>query len=108
MARSKRSFRASITGIEMAKKALDRTGWTQGYLADSVNCSRPKVIDFLSGKPCDKTLFKSLCSKLDLESEEIVDWDLEEIANKSIDSSNRETCDSNEEIKNDEKSRLVQ
>lgn len=96
MARSARSFRASITGIEMAKKAFDRTGWTHDYLAGSVKCSRPTVSKFLAGQSVDKNLFQSLCSELCLKWQDVVDWELEGSANKVLVSSSGETCETTE------------
>lgn len=87
-----RSFQASTTGIEMVKQAFKRKGWTQDYLAGSVKCSRPTVSKFFAGRLVEKRFFQSLCSELGLKWEDIVDWDLDESANKVLVSS-RETCD---------------
>jgi predicted NACHT family NTPase len=62
-----RGIRASIAGLEDAKKALKLRGWTQEYLAGASDCSRQTVARFLTRKLIEKRIFQALCSALDLE-----------------------------------------
>ena len=71
---SRRSFRASTSGIAKAKKAFDSKGWTQEYLAtESGLSSRQSVWKFFTGRPIERYIFKEICFRLDIDWEEIVD-----------------------------------
>ncbi|MFB8787574.1 MAG: helix-turn-helix domain-containing protein [Potamolinea sp.] len=77
----------------MVKQAFKCKGWTQDYLAGSVGCTRQTVSKFFSGKEIDKEIFQNICRELSLNWKDIVDWDIEEPANKGLGISSRETCD---------------
>ena len=65
---AKRSLKASEAGRVTAKKAFERTGWTQEYLAYQVGLeTRQSVWKFFSGRPVDRNIFIDLCFQLDLE-----------------------------------------
>jgi len=68
----KRSLRASTVGIEQAKKAFQRKGWTQEYLASEVGLeTRQSVWKFFKGKPIERHIFIDICLSLDLDWQEI-------------------------------------
>ncbi|MCW6035040.1 NACHT domain-containing NTPase [Spirulina subsalsa FACHB-351] len=68
----KRSLIASSTGVEKAKKAFKRKGWTQEYLAAEVGLqTRQPIWKFFSGKPIYRHVFIEICFALDLNPEEI-------------------------------------
>ncbi|WP_017306484.1 NACHT domain-containing protein [Spirulina subsalsa] len=68
----KRSLIASPTGVEKAKKAFKRKGWTQEYLAAEVGLqTRQSIWKFFSGKPIYRHVFIEICFALDLNPEEI-------------------------------------
>jgi predicted NACHT family NTPase len=70
----KRSLKASTTGIDKAKKAFERKGWTQEYLAAEVGLStRQSVWKFFTGKAIDRNIFIDLCFQLDIDWQEIAD-----------------------------------
>jgi predicted NACHT family NTPase len=62
-----RGIRASIEGLEFAKQALKTKGWTQDYLAGSIQCSRQTVIKFFARKPIEKRIFQAICVELEKE-----------------------------------------
>jgi len=71
---AKRSLSASSEGRKRAKQAFERTGWTQEYLAAEVGLfTRQSVWKFFSGRPIDRSVFMSICERLNLNWEEIVD-----------------------------------
>ncbi|WOD41509.1 NACHT domain-containing protein [Nodosilinea sp. E11] len=71
---AKRSLQASQDGITRAKRAFDRRGWTQEYLAAEVGLqTRQSVWKFFSGRPVERHIFIDLCFTLDLDWETIVD-----------------------------------
>ena len=71
---AKRSLKASDLGISKAKRAFERTGWTQEYLAAEVGLStRQSVWKFFKGKPIERYIFVDLCFQLNLEWEDIAD-----------------------------------
>ncbi|MEY3870456.1 MAG: hypothetical protein RLZZ338_4350 [Cyanobacteriota bacterium] len=81
---TKRSLAASKSGQEKAKKAFERKGWTQEYLAGEVGLeTRQSIWKFFSGRPIERHIFIDICHSLDL------DW--EEIAYPSADSLATET-----------------
>lgn len=68
----KRSLRASTVGIEQAKTAFQRKGWTQEYLAAEVGLeTRQSVWKFFKGHPIERHIFIDLCMTLDLDWQEI-------------------------------------
>ena len=74
----KRSLRASIVGIEQAKKAFQRKGWTQEYLAGEVGLeTRQSVWKFFKGQPIERHIFIDICLSLDLDWQEIADLHLD-------------------------------
>ena len=71
---AKRSLKASPPGIDRAKKAFERTGWTQEYLAAEVGLStRQSVWKFFKGKPIERHIFIDLCFQLSLDWQDIAD-----------------------------------
>ncbi len=71
---AKRSLKASTLGIEKAKRAFERIGWTQEYLAAEVGLStRQSVWKFFKGKPIERHIFIDLCFQLNLEWQDIAD-----------------------------------
>ncbi|MEM9220174.1 MAG: NACHT domain-containing NTPase [Cyanobacteria bacterium P01_F01_bin.150] len=71
----KRSLKASPDGQAKAKRAFDRTCWTQEQLAFEVGLNtRQSVWKFLTGRPIERHIFIDLCFQLDLEWEEIADF----------------------------------
>ena len=68
----KRSLRASTIGIEQAKRAFQRKGWTQEYLASEVGLeTRQSVWKFFKGQPIERHIFIDICLSLDLDWQEI-------------------------------------
>lgn len=68
----KRSLQASFTGIQQAKKAFARKGWTQENLAWEVNLkTRQPIWRFFSGRPVERHIFLEICSILELNWREI-------------------------------------
>ena len=71
---AKRSLKASPEGITKAKKAFQRKGWTQEYLAAEVGLStRQSIWKFFTGRPIERHLFVDICFQLDLEWQSIAD-----------------------------------
>ncbi|MEY2832702.1 MAG: hypothetical protein RLZZ574_1960, partial [Cyanobacteriota bacterium] len=71
---AKRSLKASPSGIDQAKKAFERIGWTQEYLAAELGLStRQSVWKFFSGKPIERHIFIDLCFQLSLDWQDIAD-----------------------------------
>ena len=70
----KRSLKASTTGIEQAKNAFQRKGWTQEYLAGEVGLeTRQSIWKFFKGLPIERHIFIDICLSLDLDWQEIAD-----------------------------------
>ncbi|MHC5774217.1 NACHT domain-containing protein [Nostoc sp.] len=68
----KRSLQASLTGIQEAKRAFARKGWTQDNLAGEVNLkTRQPIWRFFSGRPVERHTFIEICSVLSLNWREI-------------------------------------
>src|SRR5919199_1046126 len=68
----KRSIRASKVGIEQAKQAFQRKGWTQEYLAGEVGLeTRQSIWKFFKGQPVERHIFIDICLILDLDWQEI-------------------------------------
>ncbi len=71
---AKRSLKASSSGIAVAKRAFQRTGWTQEYLAGEVGLeTRQSIWKFFSGRPVERHIFIDICFKLDLEWDDIAE-----------------------------------
>ncbi|GAB4541542.1 MAG: hypothetical protein Tsb0014_33570 [Pleurocapsa sp.] len=71
---AKRSLKASPGGSEKAKRAFERTGWTQEYLAAEVGLNtRQSVWKFFSCRPIERHIFIDLCFQLNLDWQEIAD-----------------------------------
>jgi predicted NACHT family NTPase len=71
---AKRSLKASEIGITKAKRAFERTGWTQEYLAAEVGLStRQSVWKFFSGRAIERHIFIDLCFQLNLDWQDIAD-----------------------------------
>ncbi|MGL6339974.1 MAG: NACHT domain-containing protein, partial [Waterburya sp.] len=70
----KRSLKASTFGFDKAKRAFERKGWTQEYLAAEVGLStRQSVWKFFTGKAIERNIFIDLCFQLDIDWQEIAD-----------------------------------
>ncbi|GAB4380117.1 MAG: hypothetical protein Kow00121_35710 [Elainellaceae cyanobacterium] len=68
----KRSLKASFPGIQQAKSAFARKGWTQENLAGEVGLkTRQSVWRFFTGQPVERQVFQELCLILDLDWREI-------------------------------------
>ncbi|MEA5571130.1 NACHT domain-containing NTPase [Calothrix sp. UHCC 0171] len=68
----KRSLQASLTGIQEAKRAFARKGWTQENLAFEVNLkTRQPIWRFFSGRPVERHIFMEICAILELNWREI-------------------------------------
>ncbi|MGB7440197.1 MAG: NACHT domain-containing NTPase [Coleofasciculaceae cyanobacterium] len=68
-----RSLKASEDGIKRARRAFERKGWTQEYLAGEVGIeTRQPIWKFFKGKPVDRHVFTEICFRLDLEPEDIM------------------------------------
>jgi predicted NACHT family NTPase len=71
---AKRSLKASPAGIEQAKLAFERRGWTQEYLASEVGLeTRQPIWKFFSGRPVARHVFIEICFALDLDPDRIVE-----------------------------------
>ncbi|MBD2515511.1 NACHT domain-containing NTPase [Nostoc sp. FACHB-973] len=63
----KRSLQASLTGIQQARTAFARKGWTQDNLAAEVNLkTRQPIWRFFSGRPVERHTFIEICMVLEL------------------------------------------
>src|SRR5919199_3211498 len=77
----KRSIRASKVGIEQAKQAFQRKGWTQEYLAGEVGLeTRQSIWKFFKGQPIERHIFIDICLSLDLDWQEIAEFNLDSAA----------------------------
>ena len=71
---AKRSLKATPIGIDRAKKAFERIGWTQEYLAAEVGLStRQSVWKFFKGKPIERNTFIDICFQLSLDWQDIAE-----------------------------------
>ena len=69
---SKRSFQASLVGVQRAKQAFALKGWTQENLAGEVHLkTRQPIWRLFTGQPVDRQVFMDICSVLDLDWREI-------------------------------------
>ncbi|MBN3938557.1 NACHT domain-containing NTPase [Nostoc sp. NMS9] len=87
----KRSLRASLTGIQEAKRAFALKGWTQDNLAAEVNLkTRQPIWRFFSGRPVERHTFIEICLVLEVNWREIATdppaefRELEEYAQPSV------------------------
>ncbi|MBW4520107.1 MAG: NACHT domain-containing NTPase [Scytolyngbya sp. HA4215-MV1] len=70
----KRSLRASLSGIQQAKRAFTLKGWTQENLAGEVNLkTRQPIWRFFTGQPVERQIFLAICSILDLDWRAVAD-----------------------------------
>ncbi|MBD2339513.1 NACHT domain-containing NTPase [Calothrix sp. FACHB-156] len=68
----RRSLQASQIGIQQAKRAFARKGWTQENLALEVGLkTRQPIWRFFSGRPVERHIFLEICSILELNWREI-------------------------------------
>lgn len=71
---AKRSLQASTQGIQLARKAFSRKGWTQEQLAYEVGLKTRQAIGrFFACQPVDRRVFTEICFQLDIEWEDIAD-----------------------------------
>ncbi|WP_375474565.1 hypothetical protein [uncultured Nostoc sp.] len=77
---ARRSLKASIVGIEKAKRAFKIREWTQEYLASEVGLeTRQPIWKFFTGKPIERQNFMEICFRLGL------DWqDIAELPNQRL------------------------
>jgi predicted NACHT family NTPase len=76
----KRSLKASTLGIEQAKKAFQRKGWTQEYLASEVGLeTRQSIWKFFKGRPIERHIFIDICFSLGLDWQEIAGLQLDTV-----------------------------
>ncbi len=73
---SKRSLRVHRDQIEKAKEAVRRNRFaTQRHLAEDIGYSLCTINNFLNGKPVDNEKFQEICHKLNLDFQEIADFE---------------------------------
>jgi predicted NACHT family NTPase len=71
---ARRSLKASIVGIEKAKRAFQIREWTQEYLASEVGLeTRQPIWKFFTGKPIERQSFMEICFQLGLDWQEIAE-----------------------------------
>lgn len=69
---AKRSLCASAEGIKKAKQKFALKGWTQEYLANEVGIkTRQPIWRFFAGQAIERYTFFEICTRLDLEWQEI-------------------------------------
>lgn len=79
---ARKSLRVSQEQLEKAKRAFERTGWTQQELATEVDLrTRQPVGNFLAGKTVDRKVFQEICFKLDLNWQEVADLEKDKRSN---------------------------
>ncbi|MGK7942792.1 MAG: AAA-like domain-containing protein [Crocosphaera sp.] len=70
-----RSLKLKQEFISRAKQAVKRRGYaTQQMLAEDLSLARSTVSQFLNGKPVENLNFLEICSKLELNAQEVADW----------------------------------
>ena len=77
------SLKASLKGIEAANKALLRNGLTQKALGEKLGISRSTISKFFNGKTVERYVFNEICSRLNLNWEEIFEPPPEEEQQKT-------------------------
>lgn len=69
---ARRTLRASTAGIERAKRALKRHGWTQKDLTiEPLIAAWATINGFFNGRAIDHMIFKEICFHLELDWQEI-------------------------------------
>jgi predicted NACHT family NTPase len=70
---AKPSLKASANGVQVAKQALTRAGWTQKDLSTLIGCSRQPITNFFKGAAIAQSLFIQICDRLGLNWQEVAD-----------------------------------
>jgi predicted NACHT family NTPase len=71
---ARRSLKASSKGINKAKQAFNRKGWTQEYLAGEIGIeTRQPIWKFFSGRYVDRGVFNDICFVLEIDPEEVTE-----------------------------------
>ncbi|MBW4625874.1 MAG: NACHT domain-containing NTPase [Brasilonema octagenarum HA4186-MV1] len=84
---ARRSLKASILGIQKAKKAFQVREWTQEYLASEVGLeTRQPIWKFFTGKPIERQNFMEICFQLGLDWQEIA-----ELPTQNLPTENKQT-----------------
>ena len=100
---STRSLRVRKEYIEQVKLAVRRNGLpSQRALAEATGLSLGTVSKFLAGRPVDRATFVEICSRLNLEPEEIAENSFGSIADPSEVSDEKQDKAETEEAKIDE------
>ncbi len=75
---ARRTLKASVTGIERAKRALKRKGWTQKDLTiEPLIASWGTINNFFNGRAIDHNIFREICFHLELDWQDIYEPELE-------------------------------
>ncbi|MBW4594230.1 MAG: NACHT domain-containing NTPase [Brasilonema angustatum HA4187-MV1] len=81
---ARRSLKASILGIQKAKKAFQVREWTQEYLASEVGLeTRQPIWKFFTGKPIERQNFMEICFQLGLDWQEIAELPTQNLATEN-------------------------
>ncbi|MEC4984806.1 MAG: NACHT domain-containing NTPase [Oscillatoria sp. PMC 1068.18] len=72
---AKRSLKLSKLGKQKTSRAFQRTELTQQQLAEEVGCTRQTVGKFFAGKPVEKWIFQEICFRLNLDWEEVTEFE---------------------------------
>ncbi len=82
---SSRSLKVATLFIEQVRLALKRQGYLRQIdLAEDLMMSRSTVSNFFNGNSIYRQNFLEICDRLNLDWEEIVDWDDKETINSSV------------------------
>ncbi len=71
---AKPSLCASQQGIQAAKQALTKAGWTQKHLSILVSSSRQPITNFFKGVAIAQPIFLEICDRLNLDWQQIADF----------------------------------
>lgn len=71
---AKPSLCASQQGIQAAKQALTKAGWTQKHLSVLVSSSRQPITNFFKGVAITQPIFVQICDRLNLDWQQIADF----------------------------------
>lgn len=86
---ARRSLKASIVGIQKAKKAFQLREWTQEYLASEVGLeTRQPIWKFFTGKPIERQNFMEICFQLGLDWQEIAELPIQNLPTENKDTLN--------------------
>ncbi len=86
-----RSLKLKQEFIPRAKQAVKRMGYaTQQMLAEDLSLARSTVSQFLNGKPVENLNFYEICGQLELDSQEVADWDESETTSIETQDSEKE------------------